>query len=100
MMKSNISVRLLLTAFFLVLLLLQLATPFAQAADASSRMMDTALLKLFGGNTNFTCKADIHVFDAVQKETDVVPLGFTVSDSKLRMDIDFTQVKGSDIPPA
>jgi hypothetical protein len=78
------------------------AVASAQMAGAGpgASMMNSALLKLFGNNTSFSCKAEIHVLDAIQKESDVVPLALTVADGKMRMDIDFTQVKGADIPPA
>src|SRR5262249_52345438 len=72
----------------------------AQVPGAGGSMMNSALLKLFGDHTAFSCKAEIHVLDAIQKETDVVPFAFAVADGKMRLDIDFAQIKNPDIPPA
>lgn len=72
----------------------------AQVPAGSTDMMNSVLLKLFGNHTAFSCKAEIHTLDAIQKEVDVVPFAFTVADGKMRLDIDFTQLKNPDIPPA
>jgi hypothetical protein len=97
MMKSN------LKQLALVLLAVVIVAPTvarAQSPGVGANMMNSALLKLFGPHTNFSCKAEIHVLDAIQKETDVIPLGLSVSGGNMRCDIDFAQIKGSDIPPA
>jgi len=68
-------------------------------AGAGVNMMNSAFLKLFENFTNFSCKADFHMLDAIQKEIGVTPLTMTILGSDLRMDVDFAEVKGPDIPP-
>jgi len=100
MMKPNLPLRALALALLAAGILAPAIASAQMPGGPGSSMMSSAFLKLFGTHTNFSCKAEIHVFDAIQKETDVVPLNFTLSASKLRMDIDFTQVKANDFPPA
>lgn len=99
MTKSISSLRNVVVALVAAFLLAPAVAP-AQVPGASSSMMNSALLKLFGDHTAFSCKAEIHVLDAIQKETDVVPFTFAVADGKMRLDIDFTQIKNPDLPPA
>lgn len=79
---------------------LALSSAMAQMPGGSVSMMNSAMLKLFGDNTAFTSKAEIHVLDAAHKETDTFPFGFALWDGKMRMDLDFNQVKAANIPPA
>lgn len=99
MMKPILPLR---AAAFALLIAVFLAPALAsaQVAGASSNFLDTAFLKFFGDHTNFTCKAEFHILDAIKKDYDITPFGFAVSDGKMRMDIDYTQVKGPDVPPA
>ena len=99
MMKPNLTLR-ALSLLLLAAALLAPAVASAQVPDAGSSMMNSAFLKLFGPNTNFSCKAELHLLDAIQKEMEVIPLSLAVWDGKMRIDIDFTEVKGADIPPA
>lgn len=99
MMKSSLLLSKSFAAAAVALIFGSCAT-FAQMPGSGTSMMNSGMLKLFGPHTAFACKTEIHVLDASQKETVVVPFGFTVWDAKMRMDIDMTQVKGSDIPPA
>ena len=72
----------------------------AQMPGASANMMNSAMLKLFGTHTAFSCKAEFHVIDATPKGANIVPFGFSVDEGKMRLDIDFAEIKGFDIPPA
>jgi hypothetical protein len=91
--------RSVLGAVLAALILIPTVAP-AQVPGAGGNMMNSALLKLFGNHTAFSCKAEIHALDAIQKEIDVVPFAFAVADGKMRLDIDFAQLKNPDIPPA
>jgi hypothetical protein len=57
------------------------------------------LLKLFGDITAFNAKADVQVLDASDKETARMPMDFSLLDKRIRLEIDLTQVKSSDMPP-
>lgn len=72
----------------------------AQAPATGTSMVNSAFLKFFGAHTNFSCKAEFHVFDGDQKAFDVTPFGFAVAGDKMRMDVDYSQIKGPDVPPA
>jgi|HubBroStandDraft_6_1064221.scaffolds.fasta_scaffold239869_2 hypothetical protein len=76
------------------------AIAFGQVPGAGANMINSAFLKLFSPHTNFICRAEIHVLDALQRETDIVPLDLTIADGKMRLDINFADVKGNDLPPA
>ena len=97
MFKSGLN-RLVLPLLAAFLLAPVLAS--AQMPGASANMMNSAMLKMFGAHTAFSCKAEIHVVDASPKGANIVPFGFAVEDGKMRMDIDFAEIKGFDIPPA
>jgi hypothetical protein len=86
-----------------VLATIFLLAPFvasAQMPGASANMMNSAMLKLFGTHTAFSCKAEIHVVDAIPKGANIFPFGFSVEDGKMRLDIDFNEIKSVDMPPA
>jgi hypothetical protein len=92
-----------LNRFVLPLLAALLLAPvlaFAQMPGAGANMMDSAMLKLFGTHTAFSCKAEFHVVDASPKGANIVPLGLSIEDGKMRMDVDFAEVKSPDMPPA
>ena len=71
----------------------------AQGATDTTSILNSAMLKLFGNISGFTARAEVHVEDKNKKETQFVPLGFALLDSKVRMDLDVTQLKGSELDP-
>jgi hypothetical protein len=92
--------RLALLPAVLVALTLTPATTFAQLGNGSpAKGMNAAMMKLFGSNNSFSSKAEIRLLDKAGKASTVIPMGFTMLDGKMRMDIDLTQIKSSDMPP-
>jgi hypothetical protein len=71
-------------------------TGFSAAAQmpgsGSPTGMDAAMIKLFGNVNAFTAKANVQVLDKEKKETTSVPLGFSLLDQKVRVEIDVTQI--------
>lgn len=74
------------------------ATSASAQVGSPAKGMNTAMVKLFGENNNFTSKAEVHVLDAAGKETTSMPANFALSGDKMRMDIDMTQIKSAEIP--
>ena len=72
----------------------------AQAPGLGETGMNAAMVKLFGGNTSFSARAEFHVLDAHQKETDFMPAGYSMLDGNTRMDVDMNQVKSAEVPAA
>jgi hypothetical protein len=60
--------------------------------------MSAALIKLFGDVKAFTAKAEIQVLDASQKERATMPMDFALLDKMIRVQLDLTQMKSSDMP--
>ena len=76
-------------------------TAFAQLpAGDGSPSFSTAMLKLFGNLTAFTARADVQVLDQSQAERLRTPMTFADLDGRLRVEIDMTQMRGRDLPPA
>ena len=71
MLKSSFPLKPFFLALLAAFILAPAAAP-AQAPGPSAAMMNSALLKLFSPHTGFSCKAEIHVLDAIQKEIEVV----------------------------
>lgn len=61
--------------------------------------MSAAMTKLFGDVKAFSAKADVRVLDSAQKEIVSMPMDFTYLDSKMRVELDMTQMKNSNMPP-
>ncbi len=72
----------------------------AQPPGLGETGMNAAMVKLFGGNTSFTARAEFHVLDAHQKETDFMPVSYAMLDGNTRMDVDMNQVKSAEVPAA
>lgn len=72
----------------------------AQGPGMGETGMNAAMVKLFGGNTSFTARAEFHVLDLHQKEIDFMPVTYAMLDGSTRMDVDMSQVKSADIPAA
>ena len=98
-MKSLKSIRLAVVAASTAALLLNPFAGLAQMPGDSASVLNSAMVKMFGNITGFSAKAEIHVMDKNNKETDLVPLGFSLLDGKTRMEIDVAQLKGAELPP-
>ena len=61
---------------------------------------NAALTRLFGDVKAFTAKAELRVLDKAGKESVTMPMNFALLERKVRMDIDMTQMKGPQVPPA
>ena len=59
----------------------------------------TALIKLFGGVSGFTAKAEVQVLDDSQKEISSMPMDFSLLDKRIRVDIDQSQSRSRSMPP-
>jgi len=69
------------------------------SGGANSLGTDFATLsKLFGENTAFTAKSDVHVYDKGQTEKTSVAMIFSCLNSKCRVEIDIGQMKSKDLP--
>jgi hypothetical protein len=75
-----------------------LQTALAQPAAMSESGMNAAMVKLFGGNTAFSARAEFRVLDAKQEQTDFMPANYACLDGNTRMDVDLTQIKSVDVP--
>ena len=92
--------RLVLLPAILAALTLTPATTFAQLGNGSpAKGMNAAMMKLFGSNNSFSSKAEIRLLDKAGKNSAVIPMNFTMLDGKMRMDMDLTQIKSSEMPP-
>jgi hypothetical protein len=60
--------------------------------------MNAAMISLFGDNTAFSSKAEFQVLNRDQKETEDMPLNYAFSNGKMRMDIDLSQLRSSEVP--
>lgn len=61
--------------------------------------MSAAISKLFGDITAFTAKAEVQVLDSSQKEVISMPMDFSLLDKSIRVEMDMTQMKNSQMPP-
>jgi hypothetical protein len=74
---------------------------FAQLPGSDgSPGVSTVMLKLFGNVTNFTARADVQVIDKANTEQLRTPMLFARLDSKLRVEIDMTQMRGKELAAA
>jgi len=80
--------------------LLASSTAFSQMPGTGAPAgVNAALTKLFGNITAFSAKCDVRVLDKTQKETMAVAMNFALLDNKVRVEIDMTQMKASNLPP-
>ena len=96
--KKFLMVRAVSAGITLVALLFSSGMVLAQAPGMGAGNVNAAMVKLFGTNTGFSARAEFHVIDKRQKETDMMPANYAFLDGKTRMEIDLTQVKSADIP--
>ena len=71
-----------------------------QMAVGSPPGWNAAMTRLFGDIKAFTAKAELRVLDKAGKESVTMPMNFALLERKVRMDIDMTQMKGPQVPPA
>lgn len=69
-------------------------TGLAQMGGPPKTGINAALTKLFGSTTAFTARCDVRLLDSNQKEKMSMPMEFSLLDSKIRAEIDMTQIKG------
>jgi hypothetical protein len=74
-------------------------TGFAQMGGPPKSGVNAALTKLFGSTTAFTAQCDVRLLDQNQKEKMSMPMEFSLLDSKVRAEIDMTQIKGQGMTP-
>jgi hypothetical protein len=87
--------------FFPAIVAVLTALPTANAqvgAPNASPGINAALPRLFGDVTAFSAKADVQVLDKEQKEKVATPMGFSLLDKKVRVEMDMTQMKSKDMP--
>jgi hypothetical protein len=83
-----------------VALLFAIVTPsFAQMGGPSPGSVNAGMIKLFGDVKAFSAKCDTRMLDAAQKETMSMPTDFALSDGKVRVEVDMTQMKSTELPP-
>jgi Domain of unknown function (DUF4412) len=101
MKRLNFFSGLMLAALGLGALLAGPRAAFGQAPGqlGGANTMNAAMLKLFGSNTAFTAKADVHVVDKAKQQTDM-PMVFALLDGKTRMETDLGQIKSTAAVPA
>lgn len=97
-MHKNLLGKLSVVPALIAVLMLVNCGAFAQVPgnDTAALYM---MVKLFGNNTAFASKAEMHVLDnKTKKETDTMPMNFALLDGRWRMDIDVNQIKSSEMP--
>lgn len=71
----------------------------APGGDKGPPGMDASLSKWFANNTNFIAKVDVRVLDKKQQETTSMPMNFEMLGSRVRVEMNWTQVKTKDLSP-
>jgi hypothetical protein len=71
----------------------------AAGAEKGTPGLNAAMPKLFGKNTNFIAKVEAHVYDKNHVETTTMPMGFEMLGTRIRVDINMTQVKSREMSP-
>ena len=75
------------------------ADAFGQLAGAGGPAgMSAALTKLFGNNTAFSAKGEMQVTDHANHEIAFWPMDFSLSNRKIRVEIDLTRTRNKDMP--
>ncbi len=100
MMKlhKNLLGKLSVLPVLLAILMLGSGGAFAQVPGNDTAVL-FRMVKMFGNNTAFSSKAEMHVLDKNKKETDTMPMSFALLDGRWRMDIDVSQIKSTEMPP-
>ena len=93
---KHIFPRLSLIAFLFVS-----SSPFLQAQlpGGGSTPMNSAMLKMFGKNTNFTAKAEVRMLDDSKNETMSLSFTMALHSGKMRAEMDMAQIKNAMMTP-
>jgi hypothetical protein len=67
--------------------------------DKSAAGMNSAMVKLFGNNTNFVSKAEAHVLDKKGQELTMMPMSFAMLGARIRVGLNLTDVKSREVSP-
>jgi hypothetical protein len=70
---------------------------FAQMPQGQVPGLDAAMAKLFGNNSAFSATATARLLDDKGQETMLMPMGYAALDSKIRSEIDMTQLKSKEM---
>jgi Domain of unknown function (DUF4412) len=70
----------------------------AQLPGGSAGGVNAALTLLFGNATAFTSKVEAQILDATHRESLRMPMNFAALDSKVRVEIDVTQIQSRNLP--
>ncbi len=90
------SLRLSLAAFLCTLLL---TGPAYAQLPGNQSLFDSALLKLFGENTEFVADAEVHMLGKDNKEVMSMPLTLALLDGQFRAEVDMSKMKSTQAPP-
>jgi hypothetical protein len=83
----------------LAAIILASQTLHAQMPGANATAgLSGSLIKLFGNNNAFIAKAEVQVLDPSQKEIMSMPMDFALLDTKIRVEMDLTQMRNRDMP--
>lgn len=85
--------------FFGTLVLFSAQCLHAQMPGAGANPMSTALLKLFGNNTNFSAKAEIRISGKSPKEAMAMTVNMATLNGKMRSEMDMSQMKNGMFSP-
>jgi hypothetical protein len=85
-------------SFAFVLVILTASVAVAQLPQGQMPGLDAAMAKLFGKNNAFTATATARLVDEKQNETMSMPMSYALLDTKIRTEIDMTQVKSKEMP--
>jgi len=91
------------TLRFFVLLTFLLAAPpglLAQFPGGGQTGLNAALLKIFGDIVSFSSKAEIRMQEKSGKQPIAMLVDFSMLDGSVRMDLDMSTLKSSELPPA
>jgi hypothetical protein len=76
------------------------STLLAQFPGSGQTGLNAALLNLFGDTTSFSSRAEIRLQEKGGKEPVSMLVDFSMLDGNVRMDLDMSALKSSELPPA
>src|SRR5262245_5926958 len=85
-----------------LVVLLMVASPrlLAQFPGGGQTGLNAALLKMFGDNLSFSSKAALRLQEKGGKDPVAMFVDFSMLDGNVRMDLDMSTLKSSELPPA
>ncbi len=98
-MKRNLCLIKLQAGILGCLFMACLAAPAQVPGAGGPAGMTAAMSKLFGDIKNFSARAEAQVLDGSQKEIVKMPMDFEFLDGKMRVQIDMSEMKNSNMPP-